>query len=352
MLNGKNKPDKKAEYLRERAERIAQLNADQQTQQEAALSAEEAAKAIHELRVHQIELEMQNEELRRTQIELEHERSRYFDLYEMAPVGYFTISENGIILENNLTVSNMLQISRANLFHKPITQFILRDDQDIYYLGYKRLLATEETQICEFRMVKNDGSLFWANMTATLAHNQKGELICRAAVSDISAQKEAELKLIYQSMHDNLTGLYNRAYYEESLERLEQGRQFPISILMVDVDQLKTINDQDGHAAGDQALINTAKLLGRSFRVEDTIARIGGDEFVVLMPDTASEEAEAALVRLRNELEKFNALQPARKLKLSCGLATAEKPTSLVKTLLEADTKMYLDKQTRGTNRS
>ena len=97
---------------------------------------------------------MQNEELRQTQVELEHERARYFDLYEMAPVGYLTISKNGVILENNLMISNMLQSSRAVLFHKPITQLILREDQDIYYLSHKRLMQTGEPQICELRMVK------------------------------------------------------------------------------------------------------------------------------------------------------------------------------------------------------
>ena len=95
---------------------------------------------LHELRVHQIELEMQNEELRRAQAELDAARARYFDLYDLAPVGYCTLSEQGLILEANLTAATLLGVARGALVKQPFTRFILKEDQDIYYLHRKTAL--------------------------------------------------------------------------------------------------------------------------------------------------------------------------------------------------------------------
>ena len=124
--------------LRRRAEVIVeQESADLQ-----ALTPEQMLGLVHELRVHQIELEMQNENLRHTQTELELARDRYVDLYDFAPVGYMTLSESGVILDANLTVASMLGVERAQLLGRPMTQFIVAEDQDGYYLHRRRLFAT------------------------------------------------------------------------------------------------------------------------------------------------------------------------------------------------------------------
>jgi PAS domain S-box-containing protein len=132
---------------------------------------------VHELRVHQIELEMQNEELRTAQAEIEAGRARYFDLYDLAPVGYCTLSEQGLILEANLTAATLLGWPEAALVKQPISRFILKEDQDIYYLHRKKLFETGEPQECELRLVKPDGTLFWAHLTATAAQAEDG--LCR-----------------------------------------------------------------------------------------------------------------------------------------------------------------------------
>ena len=106
------------------------------------LSPEAARRALYELRMHQVELEMQNEELRRTEQELEHSRARYFDLYDLAPVGYFALSEQGLILEANLTAARLLGVERGALVNQPLSRFVLREDQDIYYLRRKALLES------------------------------------------------------------------------------------------------------------------------------------------------------------------------------------------------------------------
>ena len=113
---------------------------------------------LHELQVHQIELEMQNEELRRAQEELEASRARYFDLYDLAPVGYFTLSEQGLILEANLTAARLLGVERSALVKQPLSRFILPEDQDIYYRHRKQLFETGAPQVWELRLLRQDAA--------------------------------------------------------------------------------------------------------------------------------------------------------------------------------------------------
>src|ERR1041385_4402095 len=151
--------------LRKRAEALAGERAGGMPESLEALSPEAARRALHELRVHQIELEMQNEELRRTQEELEVSRARYFDLYDLAPVGYFTFSEQGVILEANLTAAKLLGVARGALVSQPLSHFVFREDQDIYYLHRKALLETGAPQGWEMRMLRKEVP-FWVRVEA------------------------------------------------------------------------------------------------------------------------------------------------------------------------------------------
>ena len=175
--------------LRRRAEERLQGNpADP-----AVLPAEETRRLLHELRVHQIELEMQNDELRRAQQEIEASRVKYFDLYDLAPVGYFTVSEKGLILEANLRGADLLGVGRNRLVRQPLTRYIVAEDQDVYYLHRKRLLETGVRQVCELRMFHRDGTPFWARLETAAAHGgEGGPSVCRTTVSDITEQKRAE----------------------------------------------------------------------------------------------------------------------------------------------------------------
>jgi PAS domain S-box-containing protein len=159
------------------------------------LTPDETQQMLHELHVQQIELEMQNEELLRTQQELVAERERYFELYELAPVGYITLSEQGLILESNLTFAGLLGEGRGELVKQPLSRFVLKEDQDIYYLHRKQLFESGEVQISELRMVKKDGTRFWAHMASTPAQSEDGAPGCRAVISDISERKQAEESL-------------------------------------------------------------------------------------------------------------------------------------------------------------
>ncbi len=154
--------------------------------------AEETAQTLHELRVHHIELEMQNEVLRTHQAELEAGRARYHDLYDLAPVGFCTLCEQGLILEANLTAATMLGTPRGALVKQPISRFIFKDDQDIYYLHREKLFEADQLQECELQLVKPDDTIIWAHLTAIAAEAEDGTSACRLVLTDITERKGAE----------------------------------------------------------------------------------------------------------------------------------------------------------------
>lgn len=192
-----NQPKGAAE-LRRQAEEVILGKAAQSPEHNDPLSPEEIRGLLYELGVHQIELEMQNETLRQAQAELIGERERYFELYELAPVGYVTLDENGLIDEANLTVARLLDLTRRELNNKPpVSRFILSADQNIYYRHRKQLLDTGAPQECDLRMLRKDGTAFWARLNATAAEDADGAPMCRVIISDISESKRAQDELRY-----------------------------------------------------------------------------------------------------------------------------------------------------------
>ena len=164
----------------------------QTTEPQEALSVEGTRQTLHELRVHQIELETQNEELRLAQAELDTIRERYFDLYDLAPVGYFTINEGGRILEANFTAAKLLGYTRNDLANQLITRFILKEDQGVYYLHSNQLFGTGESQTCELQMVKKDGVPFWVRLEGAAVKDRDGAFVCRVVMSDITDSKRVD----------------------------------------------------------------------------------------------------------------------------------------------------------------
>jgi len=183
--------------LRRQAEAVAREMAALSPDNLASLSPGERLETLLELRVHQVELEMQNEELRRAQAELDAARARYFDLYDLAPVGYCTVSEQGLILEANLTLAALLGVARGALVERPLRRFVLKQDEDIYYRHIRQLFETAAPQSYELRMVKTDGTQFWAHLDATAAQDEGGAPVCRVVLSDSPERERAEEALRY-----------------------------------------------------------------------------------------------------------------------------------------------------------
>jgi PAS domain S-box-containing protein len=161
------------------------------------LSDENKVKLIHELRVYQIELEMQNDELRKTQQELQKTKDQYLDLYDFAPVGYFTLSEKGVILRVNLTLADTLGVERATLLNKPFNQFVSADSQDSYYFFINQLLKERKKQSVELKLKKRDGSGFYALLESVVAENSANDSReFRVSVTDITERKQTEEELM------------------------------------------------------------------------------------------------------------------------------------------------------------
>jgi PAS domain S-box-containing protein len=158
---------------------------------------EDINELIHELEVHQIELEMQNEELRQAQLDLEAARDKYTDLYHFAPVGYFSISDKGLISEANLRGATMLGMERGKLAGRRFSQFIAKDDQDVFYLHRQKLFETKTKQICELKLTQKDETEFYAQLESYAVKDETGNYSAiRTCLSDITERKQADLALI------------------------------------------------------------------------------------------------------------------------------------------------------------
>ncbi|NLY39889.1 MAG: diguanylate cyclase [Firmicutes bacterium] len=172
------------------------------------------------------------------------------------------------------------------------------------------------------------------------------EIIGRVwSFSNITERFSYEARLKYISLHDPLTGLYNRAYYENELQRLEGDREYPVAIISADLDGLKLINDILGHKEGDRMLKVCALVLKKALRKSDIIARVGGDEFVLLMPRTDQKAMEKVAARIRMEIENYNRQHWDLPISMSIGMAVSKGPAqSLEETYIAADSLMYRDK--------
>ena len=190
MAMNQSNTGKTASALRRKAEESLA-----QRPQEPPTSEGDLQSLLHELQVHQIELEMQNEELRAAKMEIDAVKARYFDLYDQAPVGYCMISEAGLILEANLTAAALLGTTRSALVKQPISRSILKEDQDIFCLHRRKLVETGEPQECDLRLVKPDGALFWAHLTSSAAQEEGGAPASRVAISNIMERKLSDLQL-------------------------------------------------------------------------------------------------------------------------------------------------------------
>lgn len=179
-----------AKALRRKAQALVRVRAEPLP---APLGPEATQRLLHELHMHQMELELQNVELRRAQEELEVSQKRYVDLYDYAPVGYLTLSKFGLILDANLTAGMLLGVSRRELHRQPLARFVLPADQDAYYFHRTRRFQSGAPAGCELRLLRKGSTPFWARLEASVSREDAGDpTVYRVIISDITERKFLE----------------------------------------------------------------------------------------------------------------------------------------------------------------
>ncbi len=155
------------------------------------------------------------------------------------------------------------------------------------------------------------------------------------------SEMRAQAKLVFAGTHDELTGLYNRAYYENEVKRLSAGRDEPVGVIMIDIDGLKYVNDNFGHGKGDLLIKESAEIIKNAFRENDVVARIGGDEFAILLPKTDSDEVVEVIQRIEYKVEHYSNPDLPVKLDFSMGGHSTDTGSSLRVAIMKADQAMY-----------
>ncbi|MDD3628808.1 MAG: PAS domain-containing protein [Actinomycetota bacterium] len=212
-----------------------------------------------------------------------------------------------------------------------------RDEQYVIKSG-KAIIDLEEKETYENKADR------WASTSKIPWRDDNGNIIGIFGITrDITEKKKAEEKIEYLSFHDVLTGLYNRAFFEEELKRLNTDRQLPLTIVMGDVNGLKLINDAYGHIKGDEFLVEIADILKDSFRKEDILSRWGGDEFIAILPKTTTRDAQKVVKRIKDSCKKRATTEMP--LSISLGVATKKKPEEDIEEVIKkAEDKMYKNK--------
>ena len=182
----------------------------------ASMPVKDVQQLVHELQVHQIELEMQNEELRRSQIELGAARGRYADLYDFSPAGHLLLDREGTIIEANLRAGTLLGINRKDLIEQPLSRFVASEDLDRLHRHSQEVLKTGQRQICEVRMRKEAGAVSYLHLESVAVHEEPGRIpYWRTALLDITERKQAETALHkreqdYHCLADNVPAYFSR----------------------------------------------------------------------------------------------------------------------------------------------
>jgi diguanylate cyclase (GGDEF)-like protein/PAS domain S-box-containing protein len=266
-------------------------------------------------------------------------------LIDIAPVGIISFNKDGIINRLNkkyveINGSNV-KLLKNRLGESVFTCPIL-ENLSLKVSIKKMLIYGKEFHIEDFPF-KKYGEEFYLSAKGVPLLNinmevEGGLLVIEDITKDVKAKKHLE----YLSMHDSLTGLYNRAFFQEEMIRLSNPRFLPVTILICDLNNLKIINDTYGHFQGDKYLKDAANILKKPFRSSDTVARVGGDEFAIILPYTGKNEADRVYKRILDEIDKYNSLNPKLPMGISIGYATRlDEESMMIDIYREADNNMY-----------
>lgn len=308
---------------------------------------------VHDLKVHQIELELQNQTLQETHVELEQSLERYADLYDFAPTGYFLLTANGIIREANLAGADLLGKERSCLMDRKFNLFVSTETRSIFNAFLDAVLASTLKIRCEVTLTLGGAPPLHLSLEGVSKDAATGRQ-CHLAAINVTERKRAEDRIQHLAYYDALTQLPNRVLLNDRLQQaIAQTRrdQKRLAVCYLDLDGFKAINDTWGHAHGDQVLVEVARRLKTCVRTNDTVARLGGDEFVLLLGNLAGiKECEQTMDRVVTALHlPFTVSDQPIPLSTSLGATLYPDDDSDSDTLLRhADQAMYTAKQAGG----
>lgn len=244
---------------------------------------------------------------------------------------------------------NSLAKPRDSVIGKNICEVLPPDLAIKSINAIKASIETNSAQVLEYSLLTLTG---YDDFEARIVPNGNSEVV--AFVRNISERKIYENQLEYFSKHDRLTGLYNRAFFEESLASFHKNNNYPISVIAADIDGLKLINDALGHKTGDDMLISLKNILKKFSNSDNILARIDGDEFAIVLSQTDAKAAEIIANAILDEVENYNNANSALPLSLSLGVSTAPFPDneSILNLLNHAETSLYRNKTSRLNSRS
>ncbi|MCL0081268.1 diguanylate cyclase, partial [Peptococcaceae bacterium] len=300
------------------------------------------------------ELSDLTKEINKMLTSLEYQTTLFQQLFENSPAGIALMDNAQNILKINKSFTALFQYSAEEVVGKDINTLI----------APKHLASETAALLAKFRQKKHyqkeslrqrkDGSEIHVSITSfpiTLKENKIGiYLIYR----DITKRKQLEEKLHYLSSYDTLTGLPNRNYFDQEMQRLESHDYYPVGIIVGDVDGLKIVNDTLGHSAGDELIKTAAIVLGKSLRKSDLVYRIGGDEFAILLSNTNEIAVKNACRRIDEAIyhHNDNKATPEFVLSISTGFAVSDKTfTGMNNLFKEADNNMYRAKKLRKSKK-
>jgi diguanylate cyclase (GGDEF)-like protein/PAS domain S-box-containing protein len=290
-------------------------------------------------------LQWREEERKRAEKALRESEEHYRRIIETAEEGIWMIDAENITIFVNKKIVQMLGYTTEEMEGKSFLGFT--DVEGRAFIESKMQSRPQDLNgQYDFKFLRKDGAYLWTIMAISLIFDKTGEYGgALIMITDITERKKTEEQLKYLSFRDPLTGLYNRAYFEEGMRRLENKRFAPVGTIICDVDGLKLINDTLGHNTGDSVLIATADIIKKCFRGSDVVARVGGDEFAVILPNTNRVVVESACHRMRHAILRYNESHLELPVSLSVGFAISGRKSIYMNGLYkEADNNMYKEK--------
>lgn len=243
----------------------------------------------------------------------------------------------------NKTYCDYFKTNQDELIGKPFLDFLPEQSREKAKRKYLSLRPHNPINHYSHQTEVN-GEMRWQEWRDRAIFDKNNQLVNFYSIGvDITEKKLAEEKLLFLSYHDHMTGLYNRRFFEEEVKRLDKARNLPLTIIMADVNGLKLVNDSFGHDAGDQLLQEAAKAIQQGCRLDDVVARVGGDEFAILLPNTDSKTATDVIKRIKGYIEEFG--QEMGLLTVSFGHMTkTEEYVSMKEIYAGAENQMYMHK--------